>query len=161
MEKLIYELLATEEGKLEINKMLYLWRWHANDEDYLSLCSVIDENAVRIESRDVLGILSEVEQAINLIMESIAAEMTEAWNAGDFTSNIVIQCGKKPAAINYDEMPKNFAELVRATGRKMTWLSEYLGVPYRTIQDWKSGARNCPAYAFKLMIRTMREDGII
>lgn len=45
----------------------------------------------------------------------------------------------------------DFAIWLEASGRKMSWLSERFGIPYRTIQDWKSGKGKCPAYVLNMI----------
>ncbi len=38
------------------------------------------------------------------------------------------------------------------TGLNWKKLSEYYGIPYRTVQDWYMGKRNMPEYLLRLMI---------
>lgn len=49
----------------------------------------------------------------------------------------------------FDKM--TIAEVIAATGAKLADISREIGIPYRTVQDWKAGKRECPAYV-KLMI---------
>lgn len=42
-------------------------------------------------------------------------------------------------------------DLVAAAGGKMTHLASRFGIPYRTIQDWASGQRQCPGYTLRMM----------
>lgn len=44
-----------------------------------------------------------------------------------------------------------FKELRRASGMNMTQFSKYFGIPYRTIQNWELGTRQCPEYLLDLM----------
>lgn len=42
--------------------------------------------------------------------------------------------------------------------------SEYFGIPYRTVQNWNSGTRECPTYLVDLMrykLSNEREKGEI
>lgn len=46
-------------------------------------------------------------------------------------------------------------ELIRLKEKTgLTWkkLSEYFGIPYRTVQDWYMGKRSMPEYLLRLMI---------
>ena len=36
-------------------------------------------------------------------------------------------------------------------------MSELLGIPKRTIEDWEGGRRRCPEYTKKLILRDLRE----
>ncbi|MBQ9064848.1 MAG: transcriptional regulator [Blautia sp.] len=42
--------------------------------------------------------------------------------------------------------------LKEKTGMNWKKMSEYYGIPYRTIQDWHMGKRNMPEYLLRLMI---------
>lgn len=44
-----------------------------------------------------------------------------------------------------------FKELLEKSNMSMKQFSEYFEIPYRTVQDWKSGARKCPPYLMKLI----------
>lgn len=43
-------------------------------------------------------------------------------------------------------------KLKESTGMNWKKLSEYFGIPYRTVQDWYMGKRKMPEYLLKLMI---------
>ena len=43
-------------------------------------------------------------------------------------------------------------QLKERTGLNWKKLSEYYGIPYRTVQDWYMGKRNMPEYLLRLMI---------
>lgn len=43
---------------------------------------------------------------------------------------------------------KRFRELSGMTRKEFC---DYFGIPYRTVQDWELGNRNCPAYLVELM----------
>ena len=43
-------------------------------------------------------------------------------------------------------------ELKENTGMNWKKLSEYFGIPYRTVQDWYMGKRRMPEYLLRLMI---------
>lgn len=40
----------------------------------------------------------------------------------------------------------------------MTEFSRYFGIPYRTIQNWEYGARECPTYLLELMAYKLDHD---
>lgn len=42
-------------------------------------------------------------------------------------------------------------ELREASGMSRNQFCEYFGIPYRTVQDWELGNRNCPEYLLDLM----------
>lgn len=44
-----------------------------------------------------------------------------------------------------------FKELLEQSEMNMKQFSDYFKIPYRTVQDWKSGARKCPDYLLILM----------
>lgn len=44
-----------------------------------------------------------------------------------------------------------FKEIRQASGMNMTQFSEYFGIPFRTVQNWEHGTKNCPKYLIKLM----------
>ena len=44
-----------------------------------------------------------------------------------------------------------FKELLEKSKMNLKQFSEYFGIPYRTVQDWKLGARKCPDYLLSLI----------
>ena len=44
-----------------------------------------------------------------------------------------------------------FKEIRQASGMNLTQFSEYFGIPYRTIQHWEQGTRQCPEYLLELI----------
>lgn len=52
-------------------------------------------------------------------------------------------------------------ELLRHTDMTMKQLSEYLEVPYRTLQDWVSGKSKCASYVFELIRYRLINDHCI
>lgn len=44
-----------------------------------------------------------------------------------------------------------FKELRKQSGMNLTQFSNYFEIPYRTIQNWDAGIRQCPDYLLKLM----------
>jgi hypothetical protein len=54
-----------------------------------------------------------------------------------------------------------FNELKSKSGMSLTQLSNYFGVPYRTIQNWAAGASQCPEYLMKLFVYKMEHEGIL
>lgn len=45
----------------------------------------------------------------------------------------------------------NIKELREASGMSRSQFAEYFGIPYRTIQNWELGLRDCPEYLLKLI----------
>lgn len=42
-------------------------------------------------------------------------------------------------------------DLVSAAGGKITHLAARFGIPYRTVQGWVAGERQCPGYVLRMM----------
>lgn len=58
---------------------------------------------------------------------------------------------------------KTFKEIRQASGMNSTQFSEYFGIPYRTIQHWEHGTRQCPEYLLNLIqykLENEKEKGI-
>lgn len=53
-----------------------------------------------------------------------------------------------------------FKELLERSGMNMKQFSDYFEIPYRTVQDWKSGARKCPDYLLNLMEYKIEKEGL-
>lgn len=51
-----------------------------------------------------------------------------------------------------------FAELIERSGLKLTELAARFGIPYRTLQNWKSGSRPCPQYIIDMMSELLDHD---
>jgi transcriptional regulator with XRE-family HTH domain len=49
-----------------------------------------------------------------------------------------------------------FKELREQSGMNKTQFAEYFGIPYRTIQNWEYGERECPEYLLDLMAYKLR-----
>lgn len=54
-----------------------------------------------------------------------------------------------------------FANILDESGMRMTEFSEYFGIPYRTVQDWKGEKRKCPEYLLNLMEYKLIKENII
>lgn len=52
-------------------------------------------------------------------------------------------------------------ELREASGMNLTQFSQFFVVPYRTVQDWDSGRRTCPAYLVELMRYKLEREGML
>ena len=44
-----------------------------------------------------------------------------------------------------------FAKFLELSGKTMKQISSRFSIPYRTVQDWKSGKGNCPKYVLNMM----------
>ena len=51
-------------------------------------------------------------------------------------------------------------EMRKSTGMNKRQISEYLGIPYRTFQDWELGSRRVPEYLFRLMAYKVKMEGL-
>ena len=45
----------------------------------------------------------------------------------------------------------NFKDLREHSGMTRTQFAKYFGIPYRTVQSWELGDRQCPEYLLNLM----------
>lgn len=54
-----------------------------------------------------------------------------------------------------------FKEMREASGMSRKQFGEYFGIPYRTIQSWELGDRDCPAYLLDLMEYKLKKEGFI
>ena len=52
-------------------------------------------------------------------------------------------------------------ELRDLSGMSRKQFCEYFNIPYRTVQDWESGARKCSEYLIDLMEYKLRREGLI
>lgn len=53
-----------------------------------------------------------------------------------------------------------FKDILKQSGMNMKQYSEYFKIPYRTVQDWKSGARKCPTYLLDLMEYKLKKEKV-
>lgn len=56
---------------------------------------------------------------------------------------------------------KTIKELRQASGMTQKGFSEYLGIPFRTIQNWEGGQRKCPEYLIELIKYKLTNENII
>ncbi len=54
-----------------------------------------------------------------------------------------------------------FKEIREASGMARKAFAEYFGIPYRTIQNWELGERDCPAYLLDLMEYKLKKEEFI
>ena len=53
-----------------------------------------------------------------------------------------------------------FKELRQASGMTRPKFAEYFDIPYRTVQSWELGDRQCPEYLLKLMEYKLKKEGL-
>lgn len=51
-------------------------------------------------------------------------------------------------------------KLREASGMSRPKFAEYFEIPYRTVQNWELGMRECPEYLIKLMQYKLEKEGI-
>ncbi len=51
-------------------------------------------------------------------------------------------------------------EIRTLSGMSRKQFAEYFEIPYRTIQNWELGLRECPEYLLKLMKYKLEKEGI-
>lgn len=54
-----------------------------------------------------------------------------------------------------------FKELREQSGMARGKFAEYFEIPYRTVQNWELGLRECPDYLLKLMKYKLDQEGKI
>lgn len=54
-----------------------------------------------------------------------------------------------------------FVELKKSTGMTLKEISDYFGVPLRTVENWSSGVNKCPDYLIELMRYKLEREGIL
>lgn len=54
-----------------------------------------------------------------------------------------------------------FKELREGSGMSRTQFAEYFEIPYRTVQNWELGLRECPEYLMKLMQYKLVNEGLM
>lgn len=52
-----------------------------------------------------------------------------------------------------------FKELREQSGMSRSQFGEYFEIPYRTVQNWELGLRECPDYLLKLMQYKLDQEG--
>ena len=54
-----------------------------------------------------------------------------------------------------------FKELRKLSGMTQQKISEYFGIPKRTVENWEAGQRHCADYLIALMEYKLRQENII
>ena len=54
-----------------------------------------------------------------------------------------------------------FKDLRISSGMSRPQFAEYFGIPYRTVQSWELGDRQCPDYLLKLMEYKLKNEGYL
>lgn len=54
-----------------------------------------------------------------------------------------------------------FKELREASGMNKTKFAEYFGIPYRSVQNWELGLRECPKYLLDLMTYKLEAEAVL
>ena len=54
-----------------------------------------------------------------------------------------------------------FKELREKSRMSRSGFSEYFGIPYRTVQNWELGLRECPEYLLNLMQYKLEKENKI
>ena len=56
---------------------------------------------------------------------------------------------------------ENFVSLRKETGMNRKEFAEWMGIPYRTMQDWELGNRTIPSYLLRLMTYRIEMEKLI
>lgn len=59
------------------------------------------------------------------------------------------------------EEKRSLADLRMLTGMSRKAFAEYFGIPYRTLENWESGARAAPAYILSLMEYKLEHENML
>ena len=54
-----------------------------------------------------------------------------------------------------------FKELRELSGMNKTDFAKYFEIPYRTVQNWELGLRECPEYLLQLMEYKLKKEEVI
>ena len=54
-----------------------------------------------------------------------------------------------------------FSELLQQSGMTIAKFSKYFNIPYRTVQSWNLGERQCPSYLMELIRYKLEKEGLI
>lgn len=52
-------------------------------------------------------------------------------------------------------------ELIQQTGMNNAQFAKYFNIPYRTVQSWVLGDRQCPEYLIALIQYKLEKEGLI
>ena len=55
-------------------------------------------------------------------------------------------------------MQNDISDVIERSGLPMTEISKQYGIPYRTLQNWKSGVRMPPPYVSTLLKKAMENS---
>lgn len=55
----------------------------------------------------------------------------------------------------------DFSKLRKQAGMTQQAMSDYFGIPKRTIENWDTGARKCPEYLLNLMKYKLKNEEIL
>lgn len=58
----------------------------------------------------------------------------------------------------WDIAHMTFADIYRTSGKTLTDFALHYHIPYRTVQGWKAGERECPLYLRLLLTRAERGE---
>lgn len=103
---------------------------------------------------------------ISLTGKQIAALIDLLWAQKQHGENAAYEEFKGALEIEHrvcSAAPKfeSFRALKDASGMTLTALSDALGIPYRTLQDWSRGIRIPPAYVLDLIAHRLRSLGYL
>lgn len=61
-----------------------------------------------------------------------------------------------------EQLKKGYIKILRErSGMNLKQFSEYFNIPYRTLQHWEAGDRQCPVYVLELIEYKLRKENII
>lgn len=55
----------------------------------------------------------------------------------------------------------NFKEMRERSGMSRPQFAEHFGIPYRTVQNWELGLRECPEYLLRLFEYYLKKEGFM
>ena len=52
-------------------------------------------------------------------------------------------------------------DLREAAGMNRAQFAAYFCIPYRTVENWETGARQIPSYLLELMVYKLQKEGLV
>ena len=74
---------------------------------------------------------------------------------------VYVQANNGTEIVDFWGGAMTFKEIREASGMARKAFGEYFGIPYRTVQNWELGERDCPEYLLDLMVYKLKNEGFI
>ena len=111
------------------------------------------------------GFLKENSEGSDAVMERRTGTSIEKWDdvngvvpSAPQHMELSADSNVMPMITNDMTQGERFIQLRESTGMSRNEFSDYLGIPYRTMQDWERDVRTMPAYVFSLIEYKVRAE---